>query len=213
MAKSKNKTHLCPECGDEFTKRTSLQKTCPKVPCAISFTKKKQALKMERENKKIHKELKQAAFDLPAIKGRMEHWINKIVRLIDYGHPCMSSLVPYGQYTVNAGHFVNVGANESLRFNLLNIWAQSLSDNKWGGGAKTEYRHNLIKTFGQELMDEIDGLTAKYPKIGFNKLDLMCSLTVARRIALRLEKENKIYTLEERVSLRKKFNEEIGVYL
>ncbi len=171
---------------------------------------------MERENNKIHKELKQASFDLPAIKGRMEHWINKIVRLIDYGHPDISSGKPYGQYTVHAGHFISKGGNETLRFNLLNIWAQADFDNTYGGGNVTDYRANLIKTFGQELMDEIDGLKAKYPRIGFNKIDLMCSLTVARRIVLRLEKERelgRIYTTEERVSLRKKFNEEIAIYL
>lgn len=210
----KPKSYTCPECGNQFFKRNSLQRTCFTPKCAIYYVRKKQEAKAKKENDKLFKALKHKVveMDLEVIKKRMERYINKIVRLLDKGHQCMSSGKPYGTYTVHAGHFINVGADESLRFNLLNIWAQADFDNTHGGGNKTYYRINLIKTFGQELMDEIDGLKAKYPYVGFNVVDLGISLTVARKIALRLEKEDKIYSIKERVELRKLFNQEINIY-
>ncbi len=90
----------------------------------------------------------------------LEKEINHIVRLIDKGQECISSGVK--NYQVNAGHLYSVGSFPALRFNLLNIYNQSVQDNMHKAGNGVIYKERIKEVFGQDVSEEIEGLKAKY---------------------------------------------------
>lgn len=202
----------CPICKLDFTPQRPIQKVCsPK--CAYEHSKQLLAKKEAKEIGQRIEAIKKDLIGIPELKNRLEHYINKIVRLIDKGHHCISSNASYGTYTVHAGHFYSVGSNGSIRFNLLNIYAQSNADNIYKSGNQTQYRLNLVKLFGSDLVNEIEGLGAKYPLFKPTKIEMIGYIQKARGIALKLESDNKIYSTVERIELRKEFNGLIGIYL
>ncbi len=133
--------------------------------------------------------------------------INKIVRLIDRGHECISSGYKYGTYMVAAGHYFSVGSNKSLRYNLLNIYAQSFSDNDRKGGKGSNYGLRLKEVFGADVRDEIEGLVKKYPYLGLRKEEAKTALAICRQIVRELESIDIIFSTEYRIEVRKKLNE------
>jgi hypothetical protein len=62
--------------------------------------------------------------------------INLLIRLIDVNCPCVSSGL-FGK--MSAGHRFSVGSNNSIRFNLFNIWIQSFHDNFYNSGNPDGY--------------------------------------------------------------------------
>lgn len=138
--------------------------------------------------------------------------INLTVRLIDKGHPCMTSNASYGNYVVNAGHFYSVGSNPTLRYNLLNIFNQSQNDNSYKGGKGSNYGQSLKDTFGQAVRDEIESLPAKYKELHLSPIQAREALKRVRAINRVLAAEDRLYTTEERIEMRRHLNQEIGIY-
>lgn len=197
------------KCGKEFIPSRFNQKVCNYM-CAVGYNNEKLEEKERKKTNELVKAYKENTKTLANYKHDLQTNINKIVRLIDKGHPCISSGA--NNYAMHAGHYFSVGGHENLRFNLLNIWGQSDAENTWKSGNELMYRKGLIKTFGTELMDEIDDLQAMYQFLGLRKADIIEANFVARRIVKELEEENKYYTTSERVALRKSFNNRIGIY-
>lgn len=142
----------------------------------------------------------------------LQREINKIVRLIDRGHKCISSGLEYGKYYPNAGHYYSVGSNKTLRYNLLNIFNQSASDNNQGGGKGSNYGNGLIQTFGQLVFDEINALPSKYKRIDLNQQQAKEAIKVCRTITKELQQADVIFSTEYRIEVRKKLNQRIGIY-
>lgn len=186
------------------------QKTCDNIECARGYLKEQREAKESKETKELLKAYKHDSKTHGEYKGELQDLINKIVRLIDKGHPCISS--GFQNYVVHAGHFYSVGAHDNLRYHLFNIWAQADHENTYKSANITAYREGLINTFGQGLMDEIDGLEAKYPSIPLSKADIIERKFVANKIIRELEEADKVYTTVERIALRIKFNERLNIY-
>jgi hypothetical protein len=189
----------------------ALQVVCG-LECAISNAKKKQEEKEKKDWAKRKKEGKESLKTKSEYEADLEKEVNHIVRLIDRGHNCISS--GRSDYTVNAGHFFAVGSNPSLRFNLLNIYAQSVGDNMYKGGAPREYMEGLCKTFGAETANEITELKAKHREIKLSIPELKETIKVARECVRDLKKvdSEKPYTAEERIELRRFYNSVLGIY-
>ena len=199
------------KCGKEFVPVRPFQKVCNNYVCAMGYLHDKKEKTQQKESNELIKAVKFNIKKLSDYKKDLQANINKIVRLIDKGHPCISS--GRVNYNVHAGHYFSVGGNENLRFNLLNIWAQSDSDNTYKSGNETEYRKGLIKTFGIELIDDIDDLQVRYMYMGLRKDQVIEANIVARKIIKELESENRTFTTVERVVFRKIFNNRIGIYI
>lgn len=199
------KKKACKVCSAPFEPRSSLQIVCG-YKCAAKYAS-------EKETNKRVKEMKTAVKTLPNIKKLLESKINKIVRLIDYGHPCISSGIPFGQYMVAAGHYYSVGANGSLRYNLLNIYGQSFSDNSNGGGKGSNYGANLIKLFGLEVFEEINALPDKYKAMHFSLDDLKKANNECTLIIKELSCTELSWKTDERITARKWLNKRIGLYI
>lgn len=216
----KVKLRLCDHCGNEFKPYNSLVKACG-IPCAIELGKAKAKKDLENQVKREAKEWslkKKEGLDNLKTKSDyekdLEKEINHIVRLIDKGHECISS--GKKNYKVNAGHFYSVGSTPALRFNLLNIFNQSVDDNMFRGGNILDYSESLRKTFGLEVSNEIHGLKYKYQILDLSIPELKEKIKIARVVVRKLIKENwdesKPYTTEERIEKRRFYNDLIGIY-
>jgi predicted DNA-binding protein YlxM (UPF0122 family) len=207
----KLKNKACRKCKGVFSPKMPLQVACS-LECAIELAK-------EKTKKKEAKDWKERKIEgLEKLKTKsdyekdLEREINHIVRLIDKGHECISS--GRSKYTPNAGHFYSVGSTPSLRFNLLNIFNQSVGDNMYKGGQPREYLEGLQKTFGEEIANEITELKAKHREIKLSIPEIRETIKVARqcvRDLLKVESE-KPYTVKERIDLRRFYNSVLNIY-
>lgn len=146
------KPKKCAICREPFLKRSMSHKTC-KMECAIALVNLNKA-KAER------KQTKQKLLDLEPLScflRNAERACNAYIRARDAGQGCISC----GRHNAevwNAGHFISVGANSSLRYDEDNIHLQCARPcNKDKGGNIVEYRKNLLKKIGVARVERLEG--------------------------------------------------------
>jgi hypothetical protein len=214
----KPKKKRCKACPKMFLPARPLQVVCD-YKCAQVYAEAKGKKKEEREKliqeiddklwKIRKKELREETKKKSEYEKELQDEINTIVRLIDFGHPCISS--GRTKYKPHAGHYFAVGGSPTVRFNLLNIFNQSDGDNVFKGGKPREYAEGLRKVFGQEVFEEIEGLKRKYPVLKLSIPELKEKIKLARKIVRELKKqvegEEKPFNTEERISMRRKLNQ------
>lgn len=200
------KPKKCKQCKEPFTPDRPIQPVCGYI-CALAYAKDRIAKKLRSDNKVKLRDM----MTLPEHKKELEFVINQIVKFIDMGVNCIST----GQKLTgfrNSGHYRSVKAWPSLRFNLINIHNQSIRGNKYEGGMPMEYLEGVIKMYGQEYADEMTGLALKYPQLHITIPEVKEARAKALKILARLKKENRTYSVQERIELRRAINEEIGIY-
>lgn len=215
LKKKLTKRKKCKHCGKPFDQSRFGQVTCYTSKCAIGWMR-------TLEEKKIKRKKTQARVD--KIKGLQElkshkDWqkelqpeINTIARLIDKEYPCMMCGNP-NMKRVNGCHYHAVGANNSIRFNLLNVWAGCHKCNSEDGGNLNGYDKELINTFGRDFWEYIKfGLVNEYPFIKLTIPELREKIALCRMIIRELKKEDKVYILGARIEKRREINKRIGIY-
>lgn len=208
----------CCICGDKFEPiRSTLEKCCNKYDCKVSFALQvasKQKLAKEKKAKQDYTkekiEAKEKLKTLTEWHNDLQKEINSIVRAIDYGHPCISSQRPLGK-SFDAGHMYSRGSNPHIRYHLFNIFAQSVHDNQWKSGNQLDFVDGLEKTFGSTIKDYCLSLKG-LPELKLSILDIKEKIPVARGILKWLKLQQRSFTTEERISLRRQFNNELGIY-
>lgn len=207
----KLKEKACKQCKNRFQPLRPLQYLCSPV-CAIARVKELAEKKEAKDIRKWKIEGLEKLKTKSDFEKDLEKEVNHIVRLIDKGHECISS--GSSKYIPNAGHFYSVGSTPSLRFNLLNIFNQSVADNMYKGGQPREYMEGLRKTFGEGIANEIEELKAKYKEIKLSIPEIRETIKVARQCVRDLMKvdSDKPYTTEERIELRRFYNSVLGIY-
>lgn len=141
----------CRACKNPTTNRFALTYACD-VHCAIEFGRMRRE-KLERA------ELREAK---RRIKTRAE-WMreaqaafNAYIRERDRDLPCISCGRHHdGKY--DAGHYRAVGSNPALRFEPANCHKQCVPCNQHKSGNAIEYRINLVKRIGFELVAWLEG--------------------------------------------------------
>lgn len=135
--------------------------------------------------------------------------INKIARLLDYGHPCIAT----GNYEgkMAGGHYTSVGSNRTICLNLHNIFIQSFQSNTWNGGDDKKYQDRLKDIFGQQYFDFVNGLKGHRP-INLSKEELIKIKSKAQSIINKLEQFNFMRSSEDRIIARNAVNRELGIY-
>jgi len=204
VLKCKNKN-----CKNEFTPYTTLQRLC--VPCAI--LKAKSAVKKERtvKDNAEKKELKQKLKTVTDYRKELQILINKIARMIDYGHPCISCGVMAKKE--NGCHFKSVGANPSLRYNLLNIYLGCNKCNVELGGNVHGYDDGVIKNFGREFWEYIKfQIVLDFPILKMDIPELKEKISISRTIVKELESDLTVLSDSERIKKRIEINERLGIY-
>lgn len=199
----KLKEKKCAVCGTAFTPYNSLAKVCG-VKCSIEFGRKKA---WENEKKEREERLKTHSDR----ENELQPVINEICRLIDKGTVCISCLKPPKKN--NAGHRFSVNSNNSLRFNLFNVHSQDNYCNESLSGNPDGYDEGLISMYGKDYYEYVKfELKRLYPQVKLTAIELMEKRAIAMKIRNELKKADKVYSPSERIALRNKINEQIGIY-
>lgn len=206
---TKVKQKSCRVCKEKFfPQRSTLEVVCG-IKCAIELSKAKVKLHNDQVWNKEKLALKEKLKSLSDWKNELQVIINDIVRTIDRDWGCIATNSIIGKK--NAGHYISCGSNDTLRFHLENIWLQSEHSNMWKSGDTIRYQEGIISLFGKKYLDYINGLQSLKPT-KLNSDDIKEKIPVCRSILKWLKLQDRKFTLEERLSLRKKFNLEIGIY-
>jgi hypothetical protein len=202
------KPKKCKYCREPFYPARPLQMVCG-YNCAVIYTNnqsEKKAKKDWQKEKEVRKEKLMTTNDYKII---LQANINTIVRLIDKGSPCIATNTLNGK--MNAGHYISVGANDTIRFHLDNIHLQSEHSNSFKSGDIHRYRDGIIRVYGQDYLSHMDSLKS-IKSINLSIEDLKEIIKIAIQIKKELISLNEIYTPIQRLELRKKYNKQLNIY-
>lgn len=116
--------------------------------------RKNQSTSSKRETRKRLNEL-----DRPKHLDKLQDLVNQyVVQVRDVDKPCCTCGTTSQSVQYAAGHYRSRGACQELRFNLFNIHKQcNVKCNKYGSGMRSEYRDFIVETYGQDMLDWLDG--------------------------------------------------------
>lgn len=209
------KTKKCKICKEPFNQVQFAQVVCG-YKCAIIHSKN---LKQQKEQKEWNQQkavIKENIKSLSDYAKELQKEINTIVRLIDKGTQCISTLKPLNK-KFDAGHFYSVGSNPALRFNLDNIHAQSVYANQYLSGDQMNYLNGLKKVYGEFYQCLVIDLKSKYKMIKLSKDDYKEKIIIAKKIIEELHYDRlkfgyTIFKNSTRLYLRKEYNNRLGIY-
>lgn len=201
----------CKSCKKDFERKRMNQIVCS-YECSISYSKelneKKKAKEWQKEKKVIKENLKTKS----DFEKDLQKEINTIVRLIDKGSFCHSTKKPLN-HKFDAGHIFSVGGNPTIRFNLFNIYAQSVYANQYLSGDQINFLSVLSEVYGINHKEYVLSLKSRYKLIKLSQEDLKEKIKIARQIVKELQKADLTYSANVRLELRKKYNERLGIYV
>jgi predicted nucleic acid-binding Zn ribbon protein len=197
----KIKDKKCKECGGNFTPFKTTQVVCsPK--CASVLAEKK----MWKEKKKIMIENTRTRTEWLTL---LQIITNKLIRAIDNEQPCMSCGKLGGK--PQAGHYHSVQSAPVIRFHLFNIWMQDYRCNVELSSNIIGYNKGLIENFDEKLKEYVEiKLPLHYHSLKLTTDEIKTAITKTKNCLKTLEVKK--YTKDERIELRKKFSEIIGLY-
>jgi len=175
---------------------------------ASTISVKKQTKKVEREKTKAAKEGLKTLSDY---KKELQALINSMVRFIDRNCVCISSQKPLNE-KYDAGHYYSVGSNDTIRFNLLNIYAQSVYSNRHLSGDLINFTSGLTAMYGIEHLERVIGLKMA-PVIKLSIPEAKEKIKIAKSELSRLKAENKsFFNSNERIQERENINKKLSIY-
>ena len=146
MKKLKDKP--CKWCGTIFRQYLSTDQFCSTY-CFIDAHKEKVWKKIVKEKKLKLKTRNDYLKDLQKV-------FNEFIRLRDKDLPCISCGTNKKDIQYHAGHYRSVGSTPELRFNELNCHKQCSKCNNYLSGNLINYRINLIKKIGLDMVEELE---------------------------------------------------------
>jgi hypothetical protein len=206
------KAKKCKVCKSSFEPMKPLQQVCSPA-CAIELYNQVKAKSEKKEKVKIRKELRESAKTISNYRKDLQIIINKIIRTIDEGHNCISSGRKY-KSNDQAGHYYSVGAYPHLRFNLHNIYSQSVADNLYKSGNPIGFTTGLIRDFGEDWIKLVTKLPEEYRELKLDKEDIKEAIVKAKDFLVKVQEyKGENYLLpSQRIFLRHSGNKEIGIY-
>lgn len=152
MTLKPKQTKKCRSCKDEFSPFNTLEKMC--IPCAIKKGRENKQKEFNKETRRLKKSVKKRS----EWYADLQTEVNKYVRLTQNDQPCCTCRTNKPDIKYDAGHFISVGANKDLRFELTNIHRQcSVQCNQFGSGMRYEYTLFIIDKYGQDHLDWLKG--------------------------------------------------------
>ena len=202
----------CKQCKSKFIPKYFNQKYClindECIKAHVESAKKIQIKVKKKENQVKKLELKPKSYWLAILQKE----INQIVRLIDKDCPCISSGRAY-RTDDQAGHFYSVGSTPAFRFNLLNLWSQSIKDNMHNSGNLLNYREQLVKF---DIIDLIEDEKRKYPTLKLSIEEIKEAISKSKIVKkVMIELNSDVFnprSVVKRVELRQEFNRYLEIY-
>lgn len=210
------KPKKCKFCKGKFIPKISTTEVVCSYNCAIELSKIVVTKDREKQAKTKRKEMKEGIKSSKDYRNELQRKINALVRAIDEGCKCISIDCKETE-VMEAGHFRAVGSGQgsAIRFNLLNIFFECKSCNRYKG-SKYAYYDGLIETFGDDIFQLIHDLPTIWNEL---KLDIEQLKQASKNVTecmkfVKAYKSDKILPLlpGERIELRKVCNNLIGIY-
>lgn len=200
------KQKSCKVCGGGFQPKRPLQQVCG-VTCAYELTMQLKA-KAQAKNNAILEEARETTSDL---RHKLQTEINKLIRAIDYGQPCISCGVL--KQHMEAGHFWHKSKNSASEctFHLWNLSSQCKYCNRFQNGNLSKYGQGIEKIYGEEIYNLLHDLPTMYRGLNWSKDELKEFIRVAKLINKSMPKQE-VYSTEKRIELRSKFNNQLKIY-
>lgn len=192
---------LCPSCFSDFL-NTDIGK--PLLRSSIKRGQQKIQAEAETSLKTQKKALREATTNW---KKKLQDEVQLIARLIDAQLPCLARGI-FGKMA--GGHVFSKGGHAQMRFSLHNIHRQCFMSN----GKQSDdglMREKLAEEYGSDYADFVSGLR-KYDVPKLKDWEYQQIYYTARKISNRLNKEAKVYSLEERIEKRNEVNLLLGIY-
>ena len=212
---AKKPTPRCKFHKTRFEQKYFNQKFClSDEACIKAFVAYNRGERAKNEQKSWNQRkeiLKDKVKTLSDYKKELQTLINAIVRMIDFGQPCIATGATTGK--MNAGHYISIGSNDTLRYHFDNIHIQSEHSNTWKSGDTIRYQEGLKRVYGQEYFDYVESLRS-IPAIKLTIFELKEKIIIARKILKDLQAPpEQIYDRSARLYLRKNFNRKLGIYI
>lgn len=205
---TKNKVCKSSTCNKRFD-QLRFGQICCNLDCAIDYSKQKS---QKDENKRAKNKRK----DHPSVyykenKKQLQDLLQKIARLIDKGTYCIDCDRTEA-HRYDGGHYISKGSNKSISLNLHNIFQQNGWCNNQGNTSNEQFMKGIVKMYGKEYGELVDGLALKYSYVGLKANEYPEMITEALKIARELKKLDMSYTPKQRIKLREKYNKRLNIY-
>ena len=203
------KTIKCRSCKTEFEPiyRNGIVASRLCLSCLSKKARHKVRLDKAKEKSKAKEKLKTHSEWL----NDLQKEINTIVRIIDKGSFCHSTRKTLNKI-YDAGHVYTVKAHPEIRFNLFNIYAQSVYANQYLSGDPINYLATLKDVFGIKHLEYVMSLPIKYKDVKLTVVEIKEKILIAKSIVKELKSIERVYSDGERIELRKYYNDKIGIY-
>ena len=200
------KKKKCKVCEKPFEPKRPLQQVCS-VVCSYELVMQLKA-KAQAKNNAILEEARETTSDL---RHKLQTEINKLIRAIDYGQPCISCGVL--KQHMEAGHFWHKSKNSASEctFHLWNLSSQCKYCNRFQNGNLSKYGQGIEKIYGPEIYNLLHDLPTMYRGLNWSKDELKEFIRVAKLINKSMPKQE-VYSTEKRIELRKTFNNQLKIY-
>jgi hypothetical protein len=196
----------CKVCAKLFEPKRPLQQVCS-VECSYELVMQLKA-KAQAKNNAILEEARETTSDL---RHKLQTEINKLIRAIDYGQPCISCGVL--KQHMEAGHYHHKSKNSASEctFHLWNLSAQCKYCNRFQNGNLSKYGQNIERIYGEAIYNLLHDLPTMYRGLNWSKDELKEFIRVAKLINKSMPKQE-VYSTEKRIELRSKFNTQLKIY-
>lgn len=179
--------------------------------CAIERVRKLDEAKKNKEVKKERKDWYIKNDKIAVFEKKLQDEVNAIVRLIDYGQPCIScQLYPKKP---QAGHYHSRGANKTLAYHLHNEHLQCYQCNERKGGNIILYNQGLINIYGKDYKEYVEyTLVREHKSLNLTRWQLIEFQKKASKLKKELQGINQVYDSKTRLQLRDYYNNLLGIY-
>lgn len=157
--------------------------------CAHALVRAKREKEEQRQRSEQRKKDRERLRDLKPLKwfhARTKFAVHKYIRTRDRDEPCISCGAHYAAQW-DAGHYVSVGSDSSLRYDFNNIHKQCSMCNQHLSANLIRYRQNLIPKIGEPEVLRLEG---PQPVHKWTREELEEIAKTAKRLTRELEKES-----------------------
>jgi len=190
---------LCSKCFFNWTQEDERGK----IYYAKSFLPKVKKV-VSNTNKLVYKAKKEESVNW---RKKLQTNIQLISRLIDKDLPCLARKT-FGQ--IHGGHIFSKGGNSTMALNIHNIHRQSAYSNTFLND-DGKLREELILEYGQDYFDFIKNIRNHKP-LKFSNKEYQEIYYISLEISNKIKKIDMAYNLNERINLRNKANDALGIY-
>ena len=187
----------CKNCKEKGTPKnnSSIGYYCEKDVCQDARIKK--ALEKGRQNIKravseTNRKLKQQDKErMPFVyekeyRKELQDAINKLSRMVDehFSYVCIDCGKPLNKEKnqIDACHLISRKKNSTLKYHLDNLHSGHNHCNVYNEKHESNYKSNLVLRYGHEYLEQIEGLSLKYPLIKLSEVEVVEKLKLVRKL-------------------------------